>query len=155
MITDALNNLGKYGNLIPFTSEILNFVQTKDIASLTGGRHEILGDSVFILIQEYFTQPAAEKEWESHRKYIDIQLVLEGKEFMGYSPVANLKAKGDYSEENDIIFYENDSKDRGYVMVHKNHFCIFFPEDGHKPGLHQIEVQRVKKAVIKVAVQNG
>lgn len=155
MITDSLNNLGKYGDLVPFIPEILDFLRANDINSLTGGRHIISGDSVFILIQEYFTQPAGEKEWESHRKYIDIQLVLDGKEFMGYSPVGHLKAKGDYSEENDIIFYENDTSERGYLMVHKNHFCLFFPEDGHKPGLHVIEVQRVKKAVIKVAVQNG
>jgi len=127
-------------------------LESNDIYSLSGGRYEIAGDSAFILIEEYYTVPATEKLWESHEKYIDIQLVMNGSEYMGYSPKDFLNIKIEYSVENDIIFYENNNKEHSNIMVHKNHFCIFFPEDAHKPGLHIKEVSRVIKAVIKVMV---
>lgn len=149
-----LNNISKYSHLIPFIKEIESYLKENDIFSLSGGKYEIAGDSAFILIQEYFTKPGNEKLWESHKKYIDIQIVLDGKEYMGYSPVNFLKIKDPYNEENDIIFYENDSKEHGYVMTQKDHFCVFFPEDGHKPGIHVSEIYKVKKAVIKVSI-NG
>jgi YhcH/YjgK/YiaL family protein len=152
MIADTLNNLKKYEHLVPLTKEIINYLESNDIHSLSGGKHEISGDSAFVLIQEYYTVPDTEKLWESHKKYIDIQLVMEGQEYMGYSPMDFLNIKKEYSVENDVIFYENDSKEHSSINVHKNHFCIVFPEDAHKPGLHIKEVKRVKKAVIKVMV---
>ena len=71
---------------------------------------------------------------------------------MGYSPVEFLKVKDPYNETSDIIFYENDSKEHSNVMVQNNYFCVFFPQDAHKPGLHLSVDQKVRKAVIKVAV---
>ena len=153
MITDSLNNLYKYENLVPYLKDIVNYLKNNNLSLLNGGRYEILGNSVFVLIQEYHTQPASEKFMESHKKYIDIQIVLDGQEFMGYSPKELLKVKDPYNNENDIIFYENDLKEESYINVRKDHFCIFFPEDSHKPGLHLSVVRRVRKAVIKVAVK--
>ena len=152
MISDSLDNLKKYSDLIPFSGEIGNYLEANDLLLLKGGKHEIVKGSVFVLIQEYFTKPVSEKFWESHKKYIDIQIVLDGKEYMGYSPIDFLKIKDAYNEENDIVFYENDSDEHSSVMTQKNHFCVFFPDDGHKPGLHIKDVSRVKKAVIKVLI---
>ena len=152
MIADSLDNLGKYEHLIPLAKEITTYLANNDIASLPGGKYEIDGDKAFVLIQEYYTNAGPDKLWESHKKYIDIQLVIDGQEYMGYSPVDFLKVHTPYSEENDIVFYENDSKEQSNLMTNKNHFCVFFPEDAHKPGLHIIEVYRVKKAVIKVKI---
>ena len=153
MIADSLDNLSKYENLVPYLKEIVNYLKNNNLSLLNGGRYEILGNSIFALIQEYHTQPASEKFMESHEKYIDIQIVLDGQEFMGYSPKEFLKIKDPYNEENDIIFYENNLKEESYINVRKNHFCIFFPEDAHKPGLHLSIVRKVRKAVIKVAVK--
>ena len=152
MVSDSLENLWKYSHIIPFSTEIKNYLDTNDISSLSEGKYEIAGKSVFILIQEYYTKAGSEKFPESHKKYIDIQIVLDGKEYIGYSPISFLKVKDPYNEENDVMFYENDSADSSVVLVQKKHFCVFFPEDGHKPGLHITEAQSVKKAVIKVTV---
>ena len=153
MITDSLDNLYKYENLVPYLKEIVNYLKNNNLSLLNGGRYEILGNSVFVLIQEYQTQPASEKFMESHKKYKDIQIVLDGQKFMGYSPTELLKIKDPYNKESDIIFYENNLKEESYINIRKNHFCIFFPEDAHKPGLHLSIVPKVRKAVIKVAVK--
>ncbi len=152
MITNSLDKLSDYKQVIPSLKEILNYLKTNDIFSSKIGKYPILGESAFLLIQEYLTKPEFEKEWESHRKFIDIQIVLKGQEYMGYSPISCLKIKNDYNPEKDVILYENDDKNHSCLFIQEKHFCVFFPEDGHKPGYH-LKVERpVKKAVIKVAV---
>ena len=153
MITDSLENLYKYENLVPHCKEIIAYLKNNDLAPLNGGKYEIMGSSAFVIIQEYYTQPSSEKFMESHKKYIDIQIVLDGQEFMGYSPVKFLKVKDPYNEENDITFYKNDLKEESHVNVRKNYFCVFFPDDAHKPGLHLSVVRKIRKAVVKVAVK--
>ena len=153
MLTDSLENLNKYQQVIPHSKEILDYLGNTNIFSLAVGKYQIEGDSVFILIQEYKTKIQSEKKWESHRKYIDIQIVLAGQEFIGYSPINFLKSKDGYSEEKDIIFYEDDSEEHSRIFVPRSYFGLFFPEDAHKPGVHISNESTVKKAVIKVAVQ--
>jgi YhcH/YjgK/YiaL family protein len=150
MIADALENLVNYQQVIPHSKEILNYLAAKDISFLDAGKYQVLGESAFILIQDYLTKPETEKRWESHKKYIDIQIVLKGKEFMGYSHANLLKIKEAYSEEKDIMFYENDSEEHCMLSVPHNCFCLFYPEEAHKPGIHVSKESAIKKAVIKV-----
>ncbi len=152
MISDSLENLNKYRSAIPHSKEVSDYLNTTNIFSLEVGKYQIAGDSAFILIQEYLTKEESEKKWESHRRYIDIQIVLTGQEFIGYSPILFLKSKRGYDKEKDIIFYEDDSLEFGKILVPANYFCLFFPEDAHKPGLNVSREGPVKKAVIKVSV---
>jgi len=150
MIIDALGNLHLYQSILPFSQEILRYIKTTNISALDIGEYQIIGKSAFLLIQEYQTKTESDKEWESHKKYIDFQIVLSGEEYIEYSNIHLLKAKDLYDEEKDIIFYENDLKEHIKLLIPQNHFCIFFPEDAHKPGLHILKEQKIKKAVIKV-----
>ena len=147
-----LKNLSKYSSIIPHSQEIFRYLNAVNISSLENGKIQIEGESAFVLIQEYMTRRESEKRWESHRKYIDIQIVLEGQEFMDYSPSAVLTPQDDYSEENDIIFYRDDSQGHGRLFVPQDHFCIFFPGEAHKPGLHVSREVAIKKAVIKASM---
>jgi len=150
MITASLDKLTYYQRVIPSGTEIVNYLNRNDIFSLKTGKYPISGESAFLLIQEYQTKSEPEKEWESHKKYIDIQIVLNGQEYMGYSPVLSLKVRESYNIEKDIIFYENDDKEYSRILIQEKYFCIFFPEDAHKPGCHIKEERHIKKAVIKV-----
>jgi YhcH/YjgK/YiaL family protein len=152
MITDVLENLGKYRSVIPHSKEILDYIKATSLSSLQAGKYPVIGDSAFILIQEYLTKTESEKKWESHKKYIDIQIVLDGLEFMDYSPSSVLSIQDPYSEEKDIVFYKNDAMEHSRIVVPKNHFCIFFPGEAHKPGLHVTREMSIMKAVIKVAI---
>jgi biofilm protein TabA len=150
MITNSLDKLKDYQQEVPSLRDILDYLNINDIFSFKIGKYPITGESAFLLIQEYQTKSELEKEWESHRKYIDIQIVLNGQEYMGYSPISSLKVKESYNIEKDVILYKNDDKDHSRVFIQEKHFCIFFPNDAHKPGYHLQEESHVKKAVIKV-----
>lgn len=152
MITDHLRHLSKYPSLLPHLQEIIAYLDANDISQWEEGRYPILGEAVYMMIQQYTTQPQSNKKWESHKKYIDLQIVLSGEEYMCYHPIDLLTVSDAYKEEEDYMLYHNDVESFSYIKVPQDYFCVFYPEDGHKPGIHLEQERAVKKAVIKIAV---
>ncbi|MDO9366641.1 MAG: YhcH/YjgK/YiaL family protein, partial [Methylotenera sp.] len=85
---------------------------------------------------------------ECHRKYIDIQLVLDGIDEMGWKPLADcLNPVSDFNAASDIQFFHDTPAT--WVPTPANTFCIFFPEDTHAP---LVATQPIHKIVFKIAV---
>lgn len=115
------------------------------------GRHDIEGDDLFALLQTYDTGPATEKRFESHRKYLDIQYVLEGEERILHAPARLLEVETPYDEPTDIIFYA-EPKAASSLLLRAGDFAVFHPQDAHKPGCMAGGRHRVRKVVVKVRV---
>ena len=98
-------------------------------------------------INRYKTQ--ADKDFEAHKQYIDIQMVLEGSEYIEWCPLNTTQAKTTYDKDKDIIFLSGIGQK---LEASKDLFFIFFPEDAHKPGLPIHTPEHVKKAVFKIKV---
>ena len=83
---------------------------------------------------------------ETHNEFIDIQIPLSGIETMGYTPASSCTpADAAYNAEKDITFFEGLAET--YVTVKPGMFAIFFPQDGHAPG---VTPEGVKKVIVKV-----
>ena len=65
------------GRLGPHFATVQQFLLTADFDALPVGKHEIDGENVFVLMQEY-TQQEKEPSYEAHAVYADIQLILTG-----------------------------------------------------------------------------
>jgi biofilm protein TabA len=151
MIIDTVENLSKYQSVFPFGQEILDYLAKNSLAAMEVGKYPIVGDSVYLLIQEYLTKPVSEKRWESHQRYIDIQILISGTEYMGYAPTASLTIKDEYNETKDVTFYQDlPPGPSSAILVPALSFAVFYPHDAHKPGVHLAMESAVKKAVIKV-----
>lgn len=61
---------------------------------------------------EYETKPQEEIPFEAHKRYWDLQLVLEGEELLGYAPLAELTETVAYAEKDDIAFYRGEGAER-------------------------------------------
>ena len=83
---------------------------------------------------------------ETHKDFIDIQIPVSGLEIMGYTPAAELPA-ATYNAEKDITLWEEGRLADSYVNARPGMFAIFFPQDGHAPG---ITPDGVKKVIVKV-----
>ena len=58
----------------------LEFLAKPETKELPGGRYELDGDNIYVLIQDQTTAPVEKKRAESHRNYIDSQYLFTGKE---------------------------------------------------------------------------
>ena len=89
---------------------------------------------------------AGEAPLESHDKYIDIQICLQGEETMGWRDRQTCSAiKEPYNSDNDITFYSDHPT--CFITLKPNQFAIFFPSDCHAPLIGE---GFIKKVVFKV-----
>ncbi len=150
MIFDKINNCKKYEVHHKYFEKAFDFLKRQDLESLSPGKYDIAGNDVYAFVQEYETKDLTDAKYEAHRKYIDIQYLIEGCENMGYSQADDLKAFTPYSEEDDFIMLDGASR---LILYNPGEFFILFPEDAHMPGISYEKKQKVKKVVIKVKVK--
>jgi YhcH/YjgK/YiaL family protein len=150
MIKDSMKYIEKYRGLGENISLAIDYLIKTDFSKLSPGRYEINGDMVFASVSQYETRMLEQGKWEAHKKYLDIQYIVEGNELIGYTSIDNLEKRQDYDETRDIFFAEGDGGD--YLQLKKGDFAVFWPEDAHMPCIAAIEPSMVKKVVIKVRV---
>ena len=80
---------------------------------------------------------------------IDIQIIVEGKEQIGYVEYTNQNPTVAYDAEKDVMFFEEEVT---LLPFSKGVFGIFYPSDLHQPCIQTEKVSKVRKVVVKVAV---
>lgn len=147
MILDSLNNFELYNSIHPLFEKAFKYViENGDSAPL--GKYEIEGDNLFVMFVEPDLKRAEDALLEAHINYIDIQIVLSGKEGFGWSPLnACTNPKDKYNTEKDIIFFTD--KPQTIVEANAGEFVILLPNDAHAP---LIGSGKSRKAIVKVRV---
>lgn len=146
MIVDQLENLKNYTSIHPLFQEAMAFLQSQDLNAMPIGKTELKGKELVVNIAQ--TEPKSQEsaKLETHQDFIDIQLPLSGVEIIGYTPAkACLPTDSPYNKEKDITFFEGAAQT--YITLQPGMFAIFFPEDGHAPGITPCGV---KKVVVKI-----
>ncbi len=150
MIVDGIGNIGIYRSLGGGIRAGLDYLAGRDFAGWTQGRYGTGTEGLYTLVQEYRTKPRAEGVWESHRKYVDIQFLLEGTEAIDVAPVGTLAVASAYEEGRDAALYDGEG---GTLVLHAGDFAVFYPDDAHRPGLTAGDGGIVRKVVVKVPVE--
>jgi YhcH/YjgK/YiaL family protein len=151
VIVDRLGNRAVDAYVPPRVRQALEYLRTHDMARVPLGRHEIDGGRLVALVQEYTTRPVRECAWEAHRKYIDVQLVVSGRERMGHGPRASLAVLQPYDADRDVALFEPGA---AFVTIVPGSYAIFGPEDVHAPGGAVDDAPApVRKVVMKAAIE--
>ena len=150
MILGSLESFKSYARLNPHFGKVADYLARTDLNLVPKGRNEIDGDNVYVLsVPEAQTRSANEAQLEAHRRYLDVQVVLNGVESMGWAPLeACSRVDKLYSSENDIEFYSDPAT--AWLTVHPGQFAIFFPHDAHAPLVGH---GKVRKLIFKVLAE--
>ena len=135
----------------PAWDKAFAFLRDSDLLNLKPGKHSIDGDNVYATITEGPEKEFDQTAWESHRKYIDLQYVIKGKEKIGVAPTATAIVTKPYNETTDAANYSADGR---YFIAEPGTFFLFFPGDAHRPNIKVDGYEVVKKIVIKIRVVN-
>jgi len=148
VIVDHISNAERYAALGPRFKQAFDFLRTTDLNALEKGRYPLAGDALFALVQAYNTKAPSEGFWEAHRRYIDLQFVLQGTERIGYAPLHRMQLES-YDEQRDlsVLLGEGD-----FLTLTDGCFMLLWPEDVHMPGLQADQSGPVRKIVFKIAV---
>lgn len=148
MVIDTIENLEKYSLLNPLFAQAIEFLKTHDLNAMEVGKTSLKGSDLVVNVAQTKPKTKEQAKLETHNEFIDIQLPLSGVEIMGYTPTKDcVPANSPYDAANDITFFDGLAED--YIAIKPGMFAIFFPQDGHAPG---ISPEGVKKIIIKVKV---
>lgn len=127
--------------------KVFTYLKGTDLEKLAPGKYPIDGDSVFVSVTEGPGKPYEQTTWESHRKMIDVQYIVKGKEKMGVAELSKATVTKAYDPARDVANYIAAGK---FYVAEPGTMYIFFPTDVHRPSIKVDGDDVVKKVVIKV-----
>ncbi|HUW06674.1 MAG TPA: YhcH/YjgK/YiaL family protein [Williamwhitmania sp.] len=147
MIFDKKESLLKYRNLLPGL-DLVNDYLVKGEFDYDAGPINLQGDKLFVSPFSGVGKARHEAKLEVHRRYIDLQLLMEGNEEIGWCPLSLCHQETTpYDEEKDIAFYRDSPRD--FLKLTPGYFAVFFPDDAHAPLIGE----DIKKMVFKFLVE--
>ena len=148
MIFDKIENIGSY-----FTTDawkqIFTYIDGLKADAQTG-QFPLQGDDLIINVDSYDTKPESGCVLETHVKYVDIQLLLAGEEYLDVYSVDGLEVKDAYDTDRDVAFYHVPDVDPVRLKLVPGNFTVLFPQDAHMPQIKVDTAKPVKKIVVKV-----
>ncbi len=151
MILDTLDNVSSLAALSPAFAEAAAFLAATDLAALEPGRFDVGTRGASVIVACGGARRADEGRLEAHRRFIDIQVLLAGRESIGWRPLAACRApEAGYDPATDLQFFADPPQ--AWLPLEPGQFAVFWPADAHLP---QVGEGDMRKVVVKVPVQEG
>ncbi len=149
MIFGNLRNLKEFPYLEQDVRTCLEYAAAHDLAALEDGRYPIDGDRIYVNISSYETTRAENRVWEAHRRYLDLHLMLRGKEQMDGNFTDAMKQLA-YVEQNDFLPLEGEAN--SHVILAQGDFLVCYPSDAHRTAIQVEGPEKIKKAIFKIRI---
>lgn len=128
------------------------FLRGSNLSEWADGTYPVDGEEIYAMVQSFHVESPIDVEFETHRKYIDIQYVISGHLELMTAHREDLIPVSDYDPKNDVVFYQRTDKYTA-VRLQPGQAAILMPEDGHRmvcfPGKEPVDI---RKCVVKVMV---
>ncbi|EMH11638.1 YhcH/YjgK/YiaL family protein [Helicobacter pylori] len=116
-----------------------------------------LGHGIFSIEQSYCLEHAKESEkgfFESHRQYVDFQLIIKGVEGAKVADINRAVIKTPYDEKRDLIVYEP-VQEASFLRLDAGMLAIFLENDAHAlrfygESFEKYREEPIFKAVVKM-----
>lgn len=153
MIYDVFGNMKLYCREGDALYRAIEYARRFD-PSITDGIYEIEGRDIYARVLSYETQPASERSFEAHRDYLDVQVVLKGRERIDVALAKEHEFDEivPYDPEKDVVLYAG-VKDDVSIKMAPGRFAVLFPDDVHRPNCDLQGTSRVRKICVKVRVK--
>ena len=146
MIVSNLNNTKRIESFHPLFKKLFDYIKTHDILNTPCGRIDIDGDNLYINNINPECIPAEKQVLEVHRDYIDVQILLEGSETIGWRALEDSKKEvKPYEKEGDCTLFSDTPTT--WIHLVPGQLAIFFPEDAHAPVIGE---GKIRKMIAKV-----
>ncbi|MDO4879868.1 MAG: YhcH/YjgK/YiaL family protein [Capnocytophaga sp.] len=148
MILSNLAYSERYYSLNPVFEKVFNFIKNKNWQNAELGKIELDGENIFITNAQPDGLSKENQVLEYHKKYLDIHILLEGEETIGWKNLPDCtQEEKPFDSEADFGTYKD--QPTAYITLKPNDFAIIYPEDAHAPIIGN---GKIKKLVVKIKV---
>lgn len=149
MIYGEIKDIMTYKGLSANLDRAIDYIYQGKYKNNNFGKNEIEGDTIYFNCPEKaITRDKNGLELEYHKRYIDIHIVLEGEESIGYSAFDSIVETKEFDMENDYALMKGDIQTEFYLDKEK--FLIIFPYEPHIALLRVGHEKEIKKVIFKV-----
>ncbi|MGI0528398.1 YhcH/YjgK/YiaL family protein [Treponema socranskii] len=131
-------------------NKALLYLQNLAIETLHEGKYEVDSD-FYYSVQGCNMKKNSECQFESHKKYVNIQLMVEGSEIMEVADITRLSLKTEYDDEKDIMFWDEPTTCSRVTLQSKD-YIILYPEHAYRVCVVGGAQSRVYKIIGKVKI---
>ena len=147
MIFDSIYNYKNYIGY-PELYDVLSFLANLKEGELVKPNTVLIPDRIFCNLVKFVSKQEKECKYEAHKKYIDVHMIIEGKESIDVSFCDDMQIKS-FDENRD--FMELTGEEKATVnLINKGDFLICYPEDAHRTAIICQQSQTIKKAIFKI-----
>ena len=148
MILSSLDDSKRVETFHSAFTKLFDYVRAhwQELLNAEDGRVELDGDRLFINKMTADGEPAEQRPLELHREYIDVHILLDGRERIGWKALKALtRQTQDFAPGGDIAFYADTPT--AFVDLLPGQFAVIYPEDPHAP---LIGSGKIKKLIAKI-----
>lgn len=149
MMFGNIKNLHEYDYLPVDIKKCFEYAASNNLLDFEKGSYKIDGNNLFVNIVEYETIDVENRFWEAHKNYLDLHLMLDGKEQIDVNFIGNMEEK-EFVEKDDFLPLEGDKN--GHVILEKDDFLICYPNDAHRTAVKVNNPKKIKKAIFKIII---
>lgn len=147
MIVDNIENISQYKSLIP--ESVVKFIQDCGNTEWQNCKSVNLDDKNYANFDKYSPKPLDICRFEAHKKYIDIQIMIEGEEQIDITNIKGLEVSEEYDESRDVMFFKSPERFVDEIALSKGKFVMIYPYEAHRPQI-KTTCDNVKKIVVKI-----
>ena len=149
MIYGKLSETARYRGISKLLDKGFDFLRSADLSALPLGKTVIEGDDVYCNHFTYTTAPLApDSLWEAHTRYLDLHIVLSGRERVGLAPIEALEEVEVRADEDSVLYH---GAPRNILTLEEGWFLLVFPGEGHLPKLVAEAPEPIDKLVLKIS----
>ncbi len=145
MIHARLTDAPFYRGIHPRLDRALDLLTPEFLSSIGTQTLLLEGEALYVTRFDYETVPYEETFFESHRRYLDIQLMLKGEELVDIAHPTQLH---EFEQHGDFWGYHGDVGQR--IRLCPGDFLVVFPGDAHRLKILTGAPAPVTKVVFKV-----
>ena len=128
---------------------VSGFMSSRDVATIPTGRYD-LESGCYVNVDSYETRENT--CFEAHKKYVDVQLMVQGEEQIFCAPEPHGTPTTAYDEQKDVWFFTCDKGPFSVVHLTAGMAVVLEPWDLHAPCNWQ-SIRRNRKLVFKIPVE--
>jgi len=130
----------------------ISYLAGQDLENIPAGRYQDDQTGWLVQVLDLQTGPQSENYPEAHRKFIDVQYLVSGEEYIGVATEkAELEIHQPYDADRDIVFYRH-APNETLLLMKPGNFAVFFPQDLHRPNCAINDPLPIRKVVVKIPV---
>lgn len=150
MIVDRMEYAAEYAARLPHLQDALQTIQ--NTPDMNGDKHPF--PRGYVMRQTGMTKPSEDAAFEIHRKYIDMFILVEGRETVLWNRVENMEETAAYDPGKDKLALRG----QGVALeMQPGMFCALYPSDAHSACRHTAEQgpSAYVKCVIKLELSRN